>query len=954
MDAGIDFTSEVFFKSVLLLIYKHKLQSLSSKSWIDVKPEKGRIMMGTVDETHTLEYGQVYVAYSDFDTYNLTILERTIICAKNPCFHPGDLRRFQAVDVPALHHMKDCIVFPQKGPRPHPDEMSGSDLDGDMYFVCWDDELIPDKENQEPMEFSKCAEEKLPQPIEITDVTEFIGKYIQNDQLGVIANAHVVHADTKSIFCPTCIGLAQKHSDAVDFPKTGQIVRMEKGHRPESYPDFMAKRDKPRYVSQRILGKLYRQCQTLGTQVNSESSNCRIIISDLIDLEMEYPGYENFMETAEIARDIYNEKVKKLMNLYGIESEAEIVTGLVLSLKQRRGYLRNDRFDVGEIVKAKMSIIRQNLRYDFFEEFGGKDNAFNEDGIKPLLFAKASAWYIAGYSTDEESQKPLLSFPWVVSELLCDIKKINSITPDLASAMPKSVSLYVGQSLKRYIEQTNQKRGFIFTTLERTGEYVIERMVGFMLQARLSVTRKDFTMGELLSIGITPMDSKVIYIHVINTHIKNDTDLYDIVKKVFAKDVRNFNGSSFKWFLNDGTSVFISFKRSPIETQALTYIREYLRARKYAYFIFVFLVDWANIMELVGFRRPFANNVLLGIMIIFALKHDSQPNASINIDKASDLYKVSEKLLFVLKQLNSVFIPGKKIPIHSETLKNLNFEMTEVNCNLFKKKVMHLYTQIAMYSTVDLFYKASIQQNGSHLVMNMPMEIWGSMMFAEVYTARKLQQTTGAEISIRRTTFRGVPGLYLEVFGTLDQIKAVQENVLDMQERSSNFVSSLSRNITHVKGAYRCVFPGATSENDELILERYRGQCNVAHQEQKLYVPNLISNVEHEYPQTFLKQAFKEQLGKANHDYNPKIHGEIKIAISFGSCYFFNNDLMKMTIANMDRELNKREIEISNLACPAVYNPRDRRRRGRIPLPRGMNRSFMPISIDPAKMRKLM
>ncbi len=106
-------------------------------------------MFGVVDEYGVLEYGQVFVQYSlmrehkldkseeeeeEEDMMRCEILEGQVVVTKNPCHHPGDLRVFQAVNPVELRHLKDVIVFPQKGHRPHPNEISGSDLDGLFLF----------------------------------------------------------------------------------------------------------------------------------------------------------------------------------------------------------------------------------------------------------------------------------------------------------------------------------------------------------------------------------------------------------------------------------------------------------------------------------------------------------------------------------------------------------------------------------------------------------------------------------------------------------------------------------------------------------------------------------------------------------------------------------------------------------------------------------------------------
>ncbi|KAH0985407.1 hypothetical protein GBA52_012584 [Prunus armeniaca] len=234
--------AEPFLAMMLQAYCASKLLELQSKTRIFV-PD-GRSMMGCLDETGTLEYGQVFVQCSPHGSQQLHdtsshifsgssssdssfIVEGKVVVAKNPCLHPGDVRVLMAVNVPALHHMVDCVVFPQKGERPHPHECSGGDLDGDFYWVSWDPDLIPPCQVQ-PMNYTPEPTMNLDHDVTMEEIEESFVNYIVHDNLGIISSAHTVFADRerdKAMSAP-CKELAKLNSRAVDSPKTGVLVKL--------------------------------------------------------------------------------------------------------------------------------------------------------------------------------------------------------------------------------------------------------------------------------------------------------------------------------------------------------------------------------------------------------------------------------------------------------------------------------------------------------------------------------------------------------------------------------------------------------------------------------------------------------------------------------------------------------------------------------------------------------
>lgn len=207
---------EPFLWTVLRLWKCWVLQRLKYKAAISVK--KSAFLYGCVDELGVLRghskdregkadqnedalpqiFLQVPREGSDpNNTNSYAVVTGICVVGRNPSLHPGDIRVVQAVDAPGLRHLKNVVVFPQTGDRDIPSMCSGGDLDGDDFFVLWDERLLPNEWNFPPMhhDVESSAADELPYDIAINDMCAFFAQYMKNDSVGLVAVAHFAWAD---------------------------------------------------------------------------------------------------------------------------------------------------------------------------------------------------------------------------------------------------------------------------------------------------------------------------------------------------------------------------------------------------------------------------------------------------------------------------------------------------------------------------------------------------------------------------------------------------------------------------------------------------------------------------------------------------------------------------------------------------------------------------------------
>ncbi|KAI9825931.1 MAG: hypothetical protein M1819_000450 [Sarea resinae] len=408
---GLDFRSDRFLSDVLEMSLLMEVRVMKYRARIPVP--NGLTLCGIMDETGVLEEGQIFCTFVR-DGKKFIITRRSVIITRAPALHPGDVQLVNAVNVPEnspLRKLSNCICFSRMGDRDLPSKLSGGDLDGDLYSIIWDPACRP-SHCHAPADYPRGGYEDIGRTVERKDMTDFFIKFMETDQLGRIANSHQILADQRPLgsLDHDCKILAEMHSTAVDFSKTGIPVDMSRMPKFASVrPDFMAPGPNVKieekqgllleqtslrtqdennddedftpyryYESDKILGVLYRSIDE--HEVFSELQKHRKLSRSLLNVMDQVWAYvqhkcaliqwRHYVAWARDIRDMYEDCVLNIMNNYSDHplrpiSELETFIGNILgaqggqskrqrdlSVSVKEAYARDAAFVVSCIVDA--------------------------------------------------------------------------------------------------------------------------------------------------------------------------------------------------------------------------------------------------------------------------------------------------------------------------------------------------------------------------------------------------------------------------------------------------------------------------------------------------------------------------------------------------------------------------------------------------------------------------
>ncbi|KAK4031981.1 RNA dependent RNA polymerase-domain-containing protein [Parachaetomium inaequale] len=240
---GIDYRRDNFLRGAVEVVLLRELRLLKHKARIPV--QKGMTLFGIMDETGFLKEGEVYVTF--------------------------DREEDRHSEPPGPQRVLMGILWPSSAIASS--SLSGGDLDGDVFHVIWDPDVVDMVTTFLPANYPRVLPLELDRPVTSADMAAFFVDFMKTDHLRVIATRHMILADQKEdgTLDQDCIKLAELHSSAwrPDFRAPGPSITIHDksaialdehvASQDRDYDDD--DQDGPRhryYASDKILGQLYR------------------------------------------------------------------------------------------------------------------------------------------------------------------------------------------------------------------------------------------------------------------------------------------------------------------------------------------------------------------------------------------------------------------------------------------------------------------------------------------------------------------------------------------------------------------------------------------------------------------------------------------------------------------------------------------------------------------------
>ena len=394
-------TNEPFIQKILLNCLSLKIRDLKSKGKIIDKQSAS--LIGVIDETRTLKHNEVFVRiikpFSRKEEQDFT-LEGEVYVTKNPCLHPGDIKILKAVNneivYKNLSHMINVIVFSsledENDKRPIQNQISGGDLDGDVYYVSWNKDIIDGiiKRNVAPQEDPKYPVNNknednisgiinsnivLEKTISMNDVILSHINTMKNDLVPLISNLYLAHADNDLMHGPfneKCKMLSDLFMIAIDSQKNGKFISQDilrqKNLLLQKYPDFLETDSYNNYRSPGILGILYRLCdekEFLDEFDYYEYQNS-YVMSYYLDIELF--DYRCLPYTHEMLKIYikYEAELKALMQKYNFSDEVSFFLNVDIRNTRNNKKIR-------EVPPFKeIELLQKKFKNKIFETFGNE------------------------------------------------------------------------------------------------------------------------------------------------------------------------------------------------------------------------------------------------------------------------------------------------------------------------------------------------------------------------------------------------------------------------------------------------------------------------------------------------------------------------------------------------------------------------------------------------------